>query len=189
MSETRREALKIIGAISATCTFPFAADELYGQTEHHAAHALVQVQPTGPRYFGDAEGKVISRLADLIVPETETPGAVSAGVPAYIDSVVGASEDQQEIFRNGLAWLESRARSVRGQGFMALTEEQQTELLTPLCEAADAGRAAHAGETFFAAMKSLTADGYFTSKAGLMQQLGYQGNTVVAEFPGCTHEH
>lgn len=189
MSETRREALRIIGAISATCAFPFAADELYGQTEHHAAHALMQVQPAGPRYFGEAEGKVISRIADLIVPETETPGAVSAGVPAYIDSVVGASKEQQETFRNGLAWLESRARRVHGQAFIALTEEQQIELLTPLCEAADSGRAGNAGEKFFAAVKSLTADGYFTSKTGLMQQLGYQGNTVVAEFPGCTHEH
>jgi gluconate 2-dehydrogenase gamma chain len=189
MSETRREALKIIGAISATCAFPFAADELYGQTEHHAAHALVQVQPTGPRYFSEAEGKVISRIADLIVPETETPGAVSAGVPAYIDSVVGANKELQETFRAGLAWLESRAQSAHGQGFLALTEEHQIGLLTPLCDAADAARAGHAGEKFFAAVKALTADGYFTSKAGLMQQLGYQGNTVVAEFPGCTHEH
>jgi hypothetical protein len=38
-------------------------------------------------------------------------------------------------------------------------------------------------------MKALTADGYFTSKAGLMEELGYRGNSVVADFPGCTHEH
>ena len=31
MSETRRETLKILGAIGATCAFPFPADELYGQ--------------------------------------------------------------------------------------------------------------------------------------------------------------
>jgi len=29
----RRETLKIIGAISATCTFPYTGNELYGQLE------------------------------------------------------------------------------------------------------------------------------------------------------------
>ncbi len=34
----RREALKIIGAVGATCVFPFAANELYGQHVHDPAH-------------------------------------------------------------------------------------------------------------------------------------------------------
>ena len=32
----RRETLKIIGAIGATCAFPYASDELYGQHVHVA---------------------------------------------------------------------------------------------------------------------------------------------------------
>ena len=44
MSETRRETLKILGAIGATCAFPFPADELYGQ------HVPVQGgKPAAPR--------------------------------------------------------------------------------------------------------------------------------------------
>ncbi len=35
--ESLRDALKIIGAIGATCIFPFQADELYGQHEHALA--------------------------------------------------------------------------------------------------------------------------------------------------------
>ena len=39
-------------------------------------------------------------------------------------------------------------------------------------------------------MKSMTADGYYTSQIGLVQELGYKGNTVLPSFPACTHpEH
>jgi hypothetical protein len=35
----------------------------------------------------------------------------------------------------------------------------------------------------------MTADGFWTSKQGLVDTLGYKGNTVLAEFPTCEHEH
>jgi hypothetical protein len=39
-------------------------------------------------------------------------------------------------------------------------------------------------------IKSMTADAYYTSQIGLVQELGYKGNTVLASFPGCDHpEH
>jgi len=38
-------------------------------------------------------------------------------------------------------------------------------------------------------MKNLTADGYYTSYAGLVQELGYQGNQALSRFEGCVHEH
>jgi hypothetical protein len=38
---------------------------------------------------------------------------------------------------------------------------------------------------FFRLIKNLTADGYYTSRAGLVEELGYTGNTVLAKFPGC----
>ena len=41
----------------------------------------------------------------------------------------------------------------------------------------------------FKAIKSMTADGYYTSKVGLIDELGYTGNSVHTEFPACTHEH
>ena len=35
-------------------------------------------------------------------------------------------------------------------------------------------------------MKNLTADGYYTSYTGLIEELGYKGNTVLAAFPVST---
>jgi len=38
-------------------------------------------------------------------------------------------------------------------------------------------------------VKTTVADGYYTSRAGLIEELRYPGNQVLAEFPTCVHEH
>ena len=73
---------------------------------------------------------------------------------------------------------------------MELDEAQQIAILQPLSEAVDAGRANPTANASSRLMKSMTADGYYTSRIGLVQELGYKGNTVLAAFPECTHpEH
>src|SRR5919107_6360936 len=120
--EGRRETLKILGAIGGTCAYPFAANELYGQqapvsppkqVHQHAGppERPIAVQGrTKPGYFSEAEFDAISRLADLVIPETDTPGAVGAGVPAYIDSVVGGNTELQSIIRPGLVAMDKVSR-------------------------------------------------------------------------------
>ena len=41
---------------------------------------------------------------------------------------------------------------------------------------------------FFRLIKNLTADGYYTSRAGLLEELGYSGNTVLGAFPACPEQ-
>ncbi len=190
MAETRRDALKIIGAVGATCAFPFSADELYGQTAaEHAHHSEMKppaaASPYVPVFFSPDELKLIGHIAEMIIPATDTPGAIQAGVPQYIDLIVSQSSDLQKRYREGLPWLNEKA----GGDFLKLTEEQQIALLTPLSEAAYAGKLDVAGAQFFQTIKNMTADGYYTSYDGLVQELGYHGNVALASFPGCTHEH
>ncbi len=199
----RRETLKIVGAIGSTCAFPFAANELYGQHVDHKAptHAL-PVAPGTPSFFTPAEFSAISRIADLIIPATSTPGALAAGVPMYIDGVVAKNPAAQRTIRAGLATFNSSCRARHAKDFVALDEATQIAVLTPLCQAADEEAEAPAGSArrargklqdpsvaLFKAIKSMTADGYYTSKVGLIDELGYLGNAVLTEFPVCTHEH
>jgi Gluconate 2-dehydrogenase subunit 3 len=189
--ETRREALKIIGAIGATCSFPFSANELYGQHIHQAnaesKNDNNSDQPFEPRFFTKTEFESISRVADLIIPPTDTPGAIGAGVPQYIDLVVSADLRLQEIFRSGLQDLDSVSRSKFGNAFMHLLEGQQVEILKALHEDAERERDGKRGKVsdagFFQSIKNLTADGYYTSRVGLLQELGYNGNAVLLAFP------
>ncbi len=167
MPDRRREALKIIGAIGTTCAFPFSAGELYGQHAHAEGR---QAPLPKPEYFTTVEFAMVSRLADLIIPATDTPGALAAGCPAYIDMVVRRNPALQKICRDGLASLNA------GGPFLQLSEEAQIAMLTSL----EAHKA-----PLFETIKSLTSDGYYTSKIGLVDELGYKGNTVMAEFPSC----
>jgi hypothetical protein len=185
-SSDRRSVLKIFGAIGATCAYPFASDELFGQTappHHHPA-----VPSTAAEHFlNDADFKAISRIADLIIPETDTPGAIGAGVPDYIDMVISRNLDHQTIVADGLRWLDAEARRTHEKAFIELNEQQQLSILESLCEAAD-GNPTHPSRIvgFFALVKSLTADGYYTSKIGLIDELGYSGNTARQGYPACS---
>lgn len=195
-SSDRRSLLKIFGAIGATCAYPFASDELYGQTapDGQTAPAHVHTPPppaqANPRFFNESDFKIISRIADLIIPETDTPGASGVGVPEYIDMVISRNTDQQLAMADGLRWLDSEANRLAQKTFIELSEAQQLSLLEPVCEAFDAAPKSHARNVeFFSLMKSLTADGYYTSKVGLIDELGYTGDTALMSFPDCVHEH
>lgn len=191
-SSHRRSLLKIFGAVGATCAYPFASDELFGQTARSHHHEAAPEQPdTQPQFFNKSDFATISRVADLIIPETETPGALAAGVPAYIDLVIARNTDQQLVVADGLRWLEAEAARVSSKKFVELTEKQQLAILEPLCELADTttGFARGRNVQFFELIKSLTADGYYTSRQGLREELGYRGNSAMPEYPSCVPEH
>jgi hypothetical protein len=192
-SSDRRSLLKIFGAVGATCAYPFASDELFGQTTeaHHHDDTPPPHGDTQPQFFNKADFATISRIADLIIPETDTPGALATGVPAYIDLVIARNTDQQLVTADGLRWLDAEATRAGRKKFLDLTEKQQLAILEPLCEVADTttGLARGRSVQFFALIKSLTADGYYTSKQGLREELGYKGNTAMAEYPSCVPEH
>jgi hypothetical protein len=192
-STDRRSLLKIIGVVGSTCAFPFASEDLYGQSaaqppvEQH--HHTAPEQQAQPRFFNPSDYRTISRVADLIIPDTDTPGAIGAGVPAYIDIVVARNTDQQLVVADGLRWLDNEAQRKSGKQFIELSEEQQLSILEPLCEAFDADPDNRARNVqFFSLMKSLTADGYYTSEIGLMRELQYKGNTVLSSYPTCTKQ-
>jgi hypothetical protein len=191
-SSDRRSLLKIFGAIGATCAYPFQSGELYGQTAPAMhRHERAPVEIAAPQFFNSDDFALISHIAELIIPETDTPGAVGAGVPSYIDMVVARNAAQQPIMADGLRWIDAEAERIGGTKFLQLDEGRQLSILEPLCEASER----HLrwpwprNVEFFALMKNLTADGYYTSRVGLIEELGYKGNTALASFAGCVPEH
>lgn len=178
--QTRRAALLTIAGAAATPLF----------SQQHAGHAMAETTAPGlpsyePAFFKQADYAVISRLADLILPPTDTPGAVDAHVPFHIDQQVAASRELQNEFALGLQLLQAEAQNAGVADFTALSEAQQVALLTTMSQD-PASLQGH----FFTTMKELTVDWYFRSEEGLVKELGFHGNTFRTEFPGCTHpEH
>jgi hypothetical protein len=167
--KTRRDALL---SLAAATSLP-----VLGQHQH--SESSTPPPPTAPKYFSAADFRTVTALVDLILPRSETPGASDAGVHFYIDDAVNGKPELRETFRAGLDWLNREAHKEDGRGFADLTVERQTAILT---KASDG--------LFFKVAKDLTIDGYYSSKEGLVQELGWHGNTFLADFPGCTHpEH
>ena len=215
----------MLGAVGVTCAFPFESEELYGQ---HVHAALAQTQTSthyAPTFFTPSEYATLSRLTDVIIPATDTPGASAAGVPEYIDRVVSLNKDHQPLIRAGLAWLERQAKSRFARDFPTLGDADYIAILQPLSDEIDrqrreshnrrfrtgaggqrvyyvaltdkdvarppaaAGRPPDDAELavrFFRLVKNLTADGYYTSRVGLLEELGYVGNRALAQFPSCS---
>ncbi|HEY6986746.1 MAG TPA: gluconate 2-dehydrogenase subunit 3 family protein [Bryobacteraceae bacterium] len=184
-STDRRSLLRIIGSIGATCAFPFASEDLYGQTAEHQHGSSAPASPL-PHFFHERDFKTIARIADLIIPATDTPGASGAGVPEYIDALVARNTDHQLVVADGLRWLDAEAQRTGQKPFLELSEDQQLAIFEPLCTAYDANRENPARNVqFFGLIKNLTADGYYTSRVGLMDELRYQGNKILSSYPEC----
>lgn len=174
--ETKRDTLKIIGAIGTTCAFPFAADELYGQHVHPAPGA--QADAGKPKFFTAAEMSMLALLVDEIIPKTDTPGAVEAGVPGYIDLIVSTNRTHQTLYREALALFER-------QGYRTIAKDERRKRLEALCDAADHDRLNTLAERFFKVLKNMTCDGYYTSRPGMTFELGFSGPAVLAQYPNC----
>jgi hypothetical protein len=142
-----------------------------------------------PRFLQQAEVETVTLLAERIIPETDTPGARRALVHQYIDFVLSRRDAAgAERFRAGLAWLDRRCGTLFGAPFARLEAGQQDEVLRRLSESSSLEEPT--GVAFFGEAKRLTIDGYYRSKAGMTQELGFEGRTFLAEFKGCTHpEH
>ena len=100
-----------------------------------------------------------------------------------IDTDMSRRTDMQKSWRDLLAWIDAEAQRSAGKPFAAATEEQQIAILT----AASASTAAP-GWPHFTLAKSATVDAYYGTRQGLQTELGWNANTFLPEFKGCTHK-
>ena len=149
-----------------------------------AAAALACLSPTAlaqtpyvPKALTGSQFKLLSTLVDMIIPTTDTPGAAAVGVDRLIDEDIAGDIKPQpkHVLLQGLSRLDE-------SGFGDLVEADRVKLLQEYSEASG-----ERGE-FFQTLKGLTVDYYYSTEVGLTDELGYQGNTYLREFPGCTHE-
>lgn len=189
----RREIIKGVAVGLGTVTgLPILEQQVSAQHQHSVPVPLVPDPATrkGPTFFNPHEYATITELSSMIIPTDETPGAREAQVNEYIDMIANeGSESLKKLYRNGLKWLDKTSRSRHGKLFIDLSKDQQVELLTEISHVRHASTNIPLQTKFFRQVKHDTVDGFYTSKIGL-DELGYKGNAVLDEFPGCTHpEH
>lgn len=185
----RREAVKLITISGLAATGQAQHTGHGGQAKAGAAKKAAAAVPFKPKYFSAHEFAVISRLADLILPRDATPGALDAKAPEYIDLQVAEMPDAQVQLSGGIQWLDRYCAAEFNQPFLQCTEQQQKAVLDRLAYRKNLAPELRAARAFFVQVRSLTCDGFYSSKLGFAE-VGYKGNTFVTRFTGCTHpEH
>jgi len=140
-----------------------------------------------PKYFSAVQYAALVVLCDMIIPKDEkSGGAVEAGAPEFIDLLTSENEKFQLRLGGGLFWLDGYCTDHYGKVFLDCTPEQKKEVLDLIAFRKNAKQdpSLSHGVSFFALLRNMTCDGFYTSKIGIAD-LGYIGNTSQREFPGC----
>jgi glucoside 3-dehydrogenase (cytochrome c) hitch-hiker subunit len=181
MAMTRRDWL---ATAAAALALPPVSEDLFALGRRLRARAVGEPL----RVLDPQQSELVATIADLIIPQTDTPGARAAGAHQFIDLALAEWMDDadRQRFLAGLADLDAQAGAAYGGGFLQCSPAQRTALLTALDENLAAERdAARAGtawrgrpaapdRSFFQTMKRLTLVGYYTSEIGATQELHYQ---------------
>ena len=184
----RRQLLKsaILGS-GAAVSLPVHSHAAKPMAAHAAASmATAQAAQAGvwkPLVFDEHQNQTVVALTEMLIPATDTPGAKEAKVNEYIDLVLHDVEpDKGHRFLMGLGWLDGHALRRHGAPFVKCNEEQQVAMLELLDGANEPEL--QTGAEFFADLKRLTVEGYYTSKIGI-DELNKGG---VPDTFGCQHD-
>ena len=183
----RREVLRILGTAAAAATFPGFSK--WGFACGHVGNAALSVRPASyhPLFFTASEYTTVERLAEMIIPSDDSPGAKEAGVAEFIDFMVANDPGVQYPFRMGLAWLNAHSERSAGKRFLELSAEQQSSLLEPLGYKDKARPGEEDGRRFFSLMREYTVTGFYTSEIGF-KELDNPALKFYAESPECPHK-
>lgn len=131
---------------------------------------LVATSPgSSGRFYTASEMALVSRLSDLIIPRTETPGALDVNVSGYLDVLMSdwASSETRSTHREALQMIAARLDSATGN-FQTAADAEATQALTELDAAAFADRNNLSG---YRSLKGYITQAYFASEAGALQEL------------------
>lgn len=182
----RRSALKRTGLLGAAVAMPTMLSLL--QSCKDEPRLTWQ-----PDFFTEEEAKTISSLLDMILPRTETPGALDVKADVFIDKVIAQTYDAegQEHMRNEIAGFNVKCTNSFGADFINLdetnrvavlkTEEKLSGKFSPGVWGTAIGLQEPVG--FYRSMKSMAIWAYFTSEEIGEKVLNY--DPIPGEYDGC----
>lgn len=165
----RRELIALFGATALT----------RAEQSHASVGAALVAAPSIGRPQGSP---LLTALCDRILPATDTPGAVAARVPEFIDHFAATwyTDTERERFTGWLAAIDAHSVATRGRPFTELAPDDQAALLTDL-DARDGAEGTP--ERAMSSLKSLVVFGYFTSELVMRDVTRY--NPMPGRFDGC----
>jgi hypothetical protein len=178
----RREAVGAMAMAALTAAFKWTPAD----AEKAATFAREAVKtPYAPTFFTPHEWETVRLLVDIVIPKDERSGsATDAGVPEFMDFMMGDRPDGQTPMRGGLAWLDNECFERFTKTFVQAAEAERTAVINDIAWPKKAKPDMSQGVAFFNMFRDLTASGFWSSKIGVAD-LDYRGNEFVAEWKGC----
>jgi Gluconate 2-dehydrogenase subunit 3 len=184
----RRQALRLL---ASAATLPLLSREAFSLFQ--AVHEQMPERPV-LKTLNLHQNATVTTIAEIIIPQTETPGAKAARVNEFIDLILTEWYDEEEksTFLTGLADVDSRTQDLYGKDLVECGEKQQVEILQVLDSEVPAARAESElrwgrnflpGKNFFFMIKQLTLVGYYTSQIGFEQEL--HAEIIPSRHAGC----
>ena len=183
----RRDALRLLVAGAALPTFSPEVFALFRGAHPAEGYAVRTLNPH--------QNATVIAMTDLIIPETNTPGAKGTRVNEFIDLILTewANDEERAKFLTGLADVDKQSNELFGKDFVNASPAQQTALLRSIDDEAMArhGTPPTANPVtthdrqmegdFWHVFKRITLSGYYTSEIGFTQELKL---TII---PGAQH--
>jgi len=152
--------------------------------------ALANAASTPKRFLDAPVFSLLAAVSETIVPRTDTPGAIDAGVPATVDALLlnWASGERRYALTQALARIDARSRAEHGKGFAELVPEDRHALLVahdvaalkvdPNAPKLSGIAAMMAGpavaDRAYAKLKELIVLAYYMSEPALTHELSYE---------------
>lgn len=135
-----------------------------------AQMAPISDGPPSTPVFTAQQRALMTALSERVMPTTDTPGAITAGVPAFIEKLLAdwAAPGDRKPIVEGLDAIETRSQADYKVAADKATPAQQDALLTLAMEDKIPG-----GKDFFEKFRQLVITGYFTSEVGITQEREY----------------
>ena len=147
-----------------------------------------------PVFFSLAQASLITEVAGTILPETQTPGAISLGIPQLVDRLFAEllSADDKKSFLEGMSNFEEDCIKKYGRGFQSLDKAQKEQYLIDQDKNGPKFPISMWGInldphpqpiTFYRRLKSMVLMGYYTSEKISKEVLVYA--PVPGDYMGC----
>ena len=124
----------------------------------------------GPALSAD-EFALLEQVSEVIIPATDTPGAMGAGVPAFVRDLLlnwGSAQSRAEI-SGVLEAIEQLSWKKHGSRFIELLDSQRLDLMRAYDEQCVTGH-----DPAYRKFKQMVLLGYYHSEIGATQELRFE---------------
>jgi hypothetical protein len=184
---SRREVLDLaIRAAAMPGGAEFFATWLRAADDHK--HSSAPPEPTllrdyKPQFFPPEDFAALQSFTVFLIPTDDTPGAREAHCAHYIDYLLHAADNAPQLQKQ---WREAMT-ALRDTGFHAGDTKVRVALVEEMSKPERDRSATHPAFAAYRLIRQQNTFAFYTSRAGMIEALEYQGNSFNTTFPACNH--